>query len=144
MRAVHPPSKTTTLTYRTVKTQPRTPCGTRGPCLPLLPSGPSGVHRSPSRGAQPSSPAILDIGRRIEPRGGIRPCCGGLQVQGTASSPSSTTKFILWQGGLGVKLRCYTPRWITVKIDGLGGVEIADSKSCDSSSRARDSDVSSI
>ena len=29
---------------------------------------------------------------KAKPRTGIRPCCSGLQVQGTATSPSSTAK----------------------------------------------------
>lgn len=29
---------------------------------------------------------------KVKPRTGIQPCCSGLQVQGTATSPSSTAK----------------------------------------------------
>ncbi len=58
----------------------------------MLPPGPGGVHRllprrtRPSTSGQPSQ-SLADR----EPRGGIRSRYSGLRVQGTASSPSSTT-----------------------------------------------------
>src|SRR5437667_640868 len=59
--------------------------------LPLLPSGPGGVRRFSLRGAQPSTPpheahsTRLALGREFNPAGAD---CG---LQGTATSPSSTT-----------------------------------------------------
>ena len=78
------------------------PGGTR---LPLLPSGPDGVHRPPPRRTQSSTPLGRTVLPRSAPREGIRPRCSGLRVQGTASSPSSTTIDMLLQGGPSVK-RC--------------------------------------
>jgi hypothetical protein len=59
--------------------------------LPLLPSGPDGVHRLLLRGTQPST--LLDpagftkIGLGLEFNSAIADC----RLQGTATSPSSTT-----------------------------------------------------
>ena len=60
--------------------------------LPLLPSGPDGVHVLTLRKTQLSSPLIRGRPYKNKPRSGIQPCCSGLQVQGTATSPSSTAK----------------------------------------------------
>ena len=70
--------------------------------LPLLPSGPSGVCGTPPRGTQSSSPTVEGRGRETEPGGGIQPRYGGLRVQGTASSPSSTATSIVWPHRWGV------------------------------------------
>ena len=81
---------------------PGSPPAPRGSCLPLLPSGPGGVHRSPSRGTQPSMTPFGDIGLTVKPRGGIRPRYSGLRVQGTASSPPSTaSRTMVGRGALG-------------------------------------------
>ena len=69
---------------------PGAPSAPRGSCLPLLPSGPGGVHKSLSRRTQPSMTPFGDIGLKAKPQGGIRPRYSGLRVQGTASSPPST------------------------------------------------------
>ena len=55
----------------------------------LLGSPPDMVHGFPLRGTDLSSP--LTGGRRhsAAPGAGIHPCCSGLQVQGTAISPTS-------------------------------------------------------
>ena len=55
----------------------------------LLGSPPDMVHGFPLRGTDLSSP--LTGGRRhsAAPGAGIHPCCSGLQVQGTANSPTS-------------------------------------------------------
>ena len=58
--------------------------GARRACLPLLPSGPGGVHKSASRGTRPSTTSDHDIGPPGRPQGGIRSRCSGLRVQGTA------------------------------------------------------------
>ena len=55
----------------------------------LLGSPPDMVHGAPLRGTGPSTP-LTAVRRHIGyPGAGIHPCCSGLQVQGTASSPTS-------------------------------------------------------
>ena len=56
----------------------------------MLPSGPGGVGRFSSRGAQPSSPLLGAQSNTPAPRAGIPPRWSGLRVQGTATSPPST------------------------------------------------------
>ena len=56
----------------------------------MLPSGPGGVGRFSSRGAQPSSPRPGAQFNTPAPRAGIQPRWSGLRVQGTATSPPST------------------------------------------------------
>jgi len=57
--------------------------------LMLLGSPPDMVHGFPLRKTE-SSTLLTGVRRHIAPpRPGIRPCCSGLQVQGTASSPVS-------------------------------------------------------
>ena len=58
--------------------------------LPLLPSGPDGLHSSPPRKTQSSIPLYLSSPEKRKPRTGIQPRYSGSRVQGTASSPSST------------------------------------------------------
>jgi len=60
--------------------------------LPLLPSGPDGVHRASLRKTRFSTlrDGAGTLGN-LRPRAGIQPRYSGLRVQGTASSPSSTT-----------------------------------------------------
>ena len=68
-----------------------TPTAHERVALPLLPSGSGGVRRFSLRGAQPSTPpheahsTRLALGREFNPAGAD---CG---LQGTATSPSSTT-----------------------------------------------------
>ena len=59
--------------------------------LPLLPSGPDGVHSDLPRKTRPSTPAAREWSKAGSPWGGVLPRCSGLRVQGTASSPPSTT-----------------------------------------------------
>ena len=47
-------------------------------CLPLLPSGPDGVHRHAPQRAQPSSPLIQGRLCLLPPRGTLRFHCSGL------------------------------------------------------------------
>ena len=55
----------------------------------LLGSPPDMVHRLPLRKTG-SSTLLTKVGRHIKyPGAGIHPCCSGLQVQGTAGSPTS-------------------------------------------------------
>src|SRR3990172_4774610 len=63
--------------------------------LPLLPSGPDGVRSASPRRAGSSTPLFRAVPTTPEPRAGIQPRYSGLRVQGTASSPSSTTAVIL-------------------------------------------------
>src|SRR3990170_6507443 len=63
--------------------------------LPLLPSGPDGVRSASPRRAGSSTLLIRAVPTAPEPRAGIQPRYSGLRVQGTASSPSSTTAAIL-------------------------------------------------
>ena len=59
----------------------------------LLGSPPDTVHGTTLRGTNLSS--LLIWGRRhiLPPGAGIHPCCSGLQVQGTANSPTSAALF---------------------------------------------------
>ncbi len=59
--------------------------------LPLLPSGPDGVRSASPRRAGSSTLLSRAVPAAPEPRAGIQPRYSGLRVQGTASSPSSTT-----------------------------------------------------
>ena len=59
--------------------------------LPLLPSGPDGVRSASPRRAGSSTLLTRAVPAAPEPRAGIQPRYSGLRVQGTASSPSSTT-----------------------------------------------------
>ena len=57
--------------------------------LVLLGSPPDTVHGATLRGTDPSS-LLTGVRRHNEnPGAGIHPCCSGLQVQGTANSPTS-------------------------------------------------------
>ena len=62
----------------------------------LLGSPPDMVHGFPLRGTDLSS--LLAWGRRHSavPGAGVHPCCSGLQVQGTANSPTSAA--LPWAG----------------------------------------------
>ena len=63
--------------------------------LPLLPSGPDGVRSASPRRAGSSTLLSRAVPTAPEPRAGVQPRYSGLRVQGTASSPSSTTAAIL-------------------------------------------------
>ena len=60
--------------------------------LGLLPSGPDPVHRPPPHRTQSSTLTGPTVPLTADPQPGIQPRCSGLRVQGTASSPSSTTE----------------------------------------------------
>jgi len=75
----------------TSRLRPGSPAAPERPCLPLLPSGPDGIHRLSSRRTRPSTLLDGSSPRIPGPRAGVRPRYSGLRVQGTASSPSSTT-----------------------------------------------------
>ena len=63
-------------------------------CLGLLPPGPDPVHRLTPHEIHAVT-LMVHTSDRAGPRGGVRPRYSGLRVQGTASSPSSTTMLIL-------------------------------------------------
>ncbi len=73
--------------------------------LPLLPSGPGGVHGRTLRGTRPSTPACRTGPCAPGPRAAHRPRCSGLRVQGTAASPSSTAKRSKSGGRGGIRTR---------------------------------------
>ncbi len=60
--------------------------------LPLLPSGPHGVHSFLPHRARSSTPPDKAVPKDIEPRAGTQPRYSGFRVQGTANSPPSTTQ----------------------------------------------------
>lgn len=97
---MHPPSIASPRLAGASQLRPGTPAAPESDCLPLLPSRPGGVHRLSPRRTRASTPLDLGSPEKIEPRVGIRPCCSGLQVQGTASSPSSTAMFNCISSGL--------------------------------------------
>ena len=63
--------------------------------LPLLPSGPDGVHGASPRRTRPSTLLGAASSQVHQPRAGIQPRYSGLRVQGTAGSPPSTTAAIV-------------------------------------------------
>ncbi len=63
----------------------------------LLPSRPDTVQESPSRKTQSSSPLATACPHKLNPGAGIQPRYSGLRVQGTATSPSSTTSFLKYK-----------------------------------------------
>jgi len=71
--------------------------------LGLLPSGPDPVRRPPPHRTQPSTPAGETVPLTAAPQEGIQPRYSGLRVQGTASSPSSTTTRMVTHGPSFVK-----------------------------------------
>ncbi len=70
--------------------QPGRPTAPEGDRLPLLPSGPDGVHGPSLRGTRLSTSVDVIRRRGRRPRPGVQSRCSGLRVQGTASSPPST------------------------------------------------------
>ena len=64
--------------------------------LVLLGSPPDTVHGAPLRGTDPSSLLTRVRRHNVAPGAGIHPCCSGLQVQGTANSPTSAA--LPWTG----------------------------------------------
>jgi hypothetical protein len=89
---VHPPSIRTTARNR-MQLAPVRRSAAHGElayrcCLPAL-AGFTGV---PLRRTRPSTPLTPVRPQRARPRVGVQPRYSGLRVQGTASSPSSTTK----------------------------------------------------
>jgi len=77
-------------TRHIARLRPGRPTAPEGGRLPLLPSGPDGVHGPSLRGTRPSTSSDGVGGGDRRPRPGIQPRCSGLRVQGTASSPPST------------------------------------------------------
>jgi len=102
---VHPLSMGSAWLTRASRLQPGDPAAPEGDCLPLLPPGPDGVHRPPPRRTRPSTSLSPGSPKRLAPREGIRPRYSGFRVQGTASSPSSTTKDIILETPIFVKER---------------------------------------
>jgi hypothetical protein len=78
-------------TRQRARLRPGCPAAPEGDRLPLLPSGPDGVHGPTLRGTRPSTSSTVSVGERHGPRPGIQLRCSGLRIQGTASSPPSTT-----------------------------------------------------
>jgi hypothetical protein len=80
--AVHRISTKLSRTYRISRLRSGNPTAHETSYLPLLPSGPDGVHRVPLRGTQSSTPlypaGFTKTGLAI----GIKPCYSGLQVTG--------------------------------------------------------------
>jgi hypothetical protein len=75
----------------TSQLRPSNPAAPRVDYLPLLPSGPDGVHSSLPRRTQPSTPLNTSSLKRRGSQVGIQSRCSGFRVQGTANSPPSTT-----------------------------------------------------
>ena len=73
--------------------------------LMLLGSPPDMVRGSPLRKTDSSSPLTWVRRYSACPRAGIHPCCSGLQIQGTANSPTSAA---LPQAGPVTKLFYFT------------------------------------
>ena len=71
----------------------------------LLGSPPDMVRGSPLRKTDSSSPLTWVRRYSACPRAGIHPCCSGLQIQGTANSPTSAA---LPQAGPVTKLFYFT------------------------------------
>lgn len=61
--------------------------------LMLLPSRPDMVHRRRLHGTRQSTPLTGTCLTGTRLKTGIQPCCSGLQVQGTAISPSGATAY---------------------------------------------------
>ena len=59
----------------------------------LLPSRPDMVHRRRLHGTRQSTPLTDTCLTGTRLKTGIQPCCSGLQVQGTAISPSGATAY---------------------------------------------------
>ena len=78
-------------THPRVRLQPGCPAAPEGDRLPLLPSGPDGVHGPTLRGTRLSTSDAVVVGERCCPRPGIQLRYSGLRIQGTAGSPPSTT-----------------------------------------------------
>src|SRR5947209_6254346 len=74
----------------TTQLQPGRSMAPRACRLPLLPSGPDGVHRAPPHRTRLSTLDRPAVAAKPGLERGIRPRCSGLRVQGTASSPFST------------------------------------------------------
>ena len=92
---VHPLSNLVTQLTHASMLRPGYPVTPNRDCLGLLPSGPDPIHRLPPHETQPSTPADAAVLLTADPRRGIRLRCSGLRIQGTAGSPSSTTKHMV-------------------------------------------------
>lgn len=95
--AVHLASTKSSRTYRISRLRPGNPAAHRTSDLPLLPSGPDGVHRLLLRGTQSSTPlnpaGLTKTGLGLE----LNPAIAGCRLQGTATSPSSTATNLTFQ-----------------------------------------------
>jgi hypothetical protein len=89
---VHPSSNLVTQLADTNLLKPGSPVAPESDHLGLLPSGPDPIRRLPPHRTQPSTPAGTAVLLTASPRRGIQLRCSGLRIQGTASSPSSTTR----------------------------------------------------
>ena len=89
-KAVHPPSTIHHKRYSNSLLKLGTLASHKRIYLLLLPSGPGRVHRFLLRKTKLSTPLIKVRPHNVSLREGIPPCYSGLQVQGTATSPSST------------------------------------------------------
>ena len=88
-KTAHRPLKTALCPLPRQPAQEREPRGTGAVRLVLLGSPPDTVHGAALRGTDPSSPLTWVRRHNAVPGAGIHPCCSGLQVQGTANSPTS-------------------------------------------------------
>ena len=88
---VHPLSIRAPQAYPGRQLQLGLPAAPEANYLPLLPSGPDGVRSASPRRAGSSTLLPRAVPTAPGPRAGIQPRYSGLRVQGTASSPSSTT-----------------------------------------------------
>ena len=70
--------------------------------LVLLGSPPDTVHGATLRGTDPSSLLSRVRQHSAVPGAGIHPCCSGLQVQGTANSPTSAALLCAGPGRPGI------------------------------------------
>ncbi len=104
-KAVHPFSTRIPCLTVASRLRPGTPAAPKRDYLPLLPSGSGGVRRLLPRRTQSSTSLNSDRTKSSEPQRGVRSRYSGLRVQGTASSPPSTTNRMLVQYFVKVKWR---------------------------------------
>ena len=97
--AVHLSSKLYYKRYRHSLLKPGTLAAHESDRLPLLPSGPHGVHGLPLRKTRLSTPLMAGRLHSIEPRTGINPAIADCRLQGTATSPFSTANTYLIKNG---------------------------------------------
>ena len=92
-KAAHPPLDNTLHGRFSVRwLLPGSPAAHPLVCLMLLPSGPDMVHSGWLHGTRVSILLNRGCPTKAYLKTGIRPCCSGLQVQGTADSPLSAAR----------------------------------------------------